>query len=123
MSSCRLILVSNLWQIEAIKAVSTAPAADIAAATGAATRPAIAGRLTLISVWCNATAAAATNKPQMSLRGLSGEPRESPRTKEATEGQGSTRGPQESKGSHLQLDGSVFKRRNLSPRAKGAPKN
>ena len=96
LSSCRLILVSNLWQIEAIEAiktVSTAPAADIATATGAATRPAVAGRLTLISVWCNATAAAATAAAAYVIEGLSGEPRDSPRTKEATEGQGSPRGP------------------------------
>ena len=35
------------------------------------------------------------------------------------EGQGSPKGPQKPKDSHLQLDGSIFKRRNLPPRAKG----
>ena len=64
--------------IEAIKTVSTAPAADIATATGAATRPAVTGRLTLISVWCNATAAAATsaaaNVIEGSVRGAKGVP-------------------------------------------------
>ena len=73
--SCLLILVSNLWQIEAIeaiKAVSTAPAADIAASTGAATHPAIAGRFTLISVLCNATAAAVTAAAANVIKGSVG---------------------------------------------------
>ena len=61
-------IVSNLWEIEAIKAVSTAPVADTATAV---------------------TTLAAANVVLGTVR----KPRESLRTKEVPENQGSLRGP------------------------------